>query len=860
MKLLLPLLILPVVLLVSAWAISQDGENEPVLIAVLEEGNFDSLVPEGKEVDAIYGDIVLRNKHLVAVIAQPLPTRNANMTVRDVGGALIDLTARSSQSDQLSCLYPGRVNPGYRHWTISTRETRGMNVAAGTTVRSGVGMVTVNVEGDERRAAVETEYKLTTDARVLTVTTTWKNNAAAPVSVNVGDLMRADGGKEDMVKSPNGVDGMYYFEDRFWGQAYGVRSADHRILGNSDARRCDLSYINSEEKDKVTLPPGGTVSVVREIASGASRLDVAAAFGRTDGEHFVPVSLAVWNVRRMPIAGARLEVSREGELLGVALADERGNVSLPLVPGKYSVKILANGMAIAEGYELLVSDAVHQEESIIVESYNPGTLRVFVVDAAADREGLPCKVEISSKEAGRTPNFGPETAEYGVRNLRYTANGRIRQELLPGKYDLIVSRGPEYSAIMAEVVIEAGGETDFNVALKRLVDSSGWVSSDFHSHSTPSGDNTSSQLGRVLNLVCEHVEFAPCTEHNRITTYDPHIAALGIAAHMATTTGMELTGSPLPLNHQNVFPLHHHPHRQDGGGPVTDPNPDVQVERIAKWDDGSEKLIQQNHPDLGWLVYDRNGDGTSDEGHAGVMSLIDVIEIHPIERVLDLVGPDGVSEGNVGGNVIFRWLQLLNQGYRSPGVVNTDAHYNFHGSGSLRNWIQSTTDDPAKIDTHEMMHAAEEGRLVMSNGPFLEVWATADDKEATVGQELAAPGKNVGLHVTVQCPDWFDIDTVFVLVNGKLHPEHVYRRSTHADKFGNESVKFDQQLAIELDQDAHIVVCCGGAESVLGPVMGPDNAKLHPAALGNPIYVDVDGNGFTPNKDTLGLPLPVKGK
>ncbi len=70
--------------------------------------------PEGKEVDAIYGDIVLRNSMLTAVIAQTKSTRHANMTVRDVSGCLIDLTAQPGQSDQLAAYYPGRKGVGYQ--------------------------------------------------------------------------------------------------------------------------------------------------------------------------------------------------------------------------------------------------------------------------------------------------------------------------------------------------------------------------------------------------------------------------------------------------------------------------------------------------------------------------------------------------------------------------------------------------------------------------------------------------------------------------------------------------------------------------------------------------------------------------
>ena len=72
----------------------------------LSESTWADGVPEGKEVDCIYGDWVLRNDKLVAVIGDAIPTRNANMTVRNVGGAVIDLTVRDDESDQLSAYYP----------------------------------------------------------------------------------------------------------------------------------------------------------------------------------------------------------------------------------------------------------------------------------------------------------------------------------------------------------------------------------------------------------------------------------------------------------------------------------------------------------------------------------------------------------------------------------------------------------------------------------------------------------------------------------------------------------------------------------------------------------------------------------
>ena len=67
-----------------------------------------------------------------------------------------------------------------------------------------------------------------------------------------------------------------------------------------------------------------------------------------------------------------------------------------------------------------------------------------------------------------------------------------------------------------------------------------------------------------------------------------------------------------------------------------------------------------------------------------------------------------------------------------------------------------------------------------------------------------------------------------------------------------------KSLKLSLKSDAHVVVVTGGENSTLGPVQGPSWGKQKPAAMSNPIFVDVDGGGFTPNGDTLDSDLPVK--
>src|SRR5262249_29577824 len=250
----------------------------------------------------------------------------------------------------------------------------------------------------------------------------------------------------------------------------------------------------------------------------------------------------------------------------------------------------------------------------------------------------------------------------------------------------------------------------------------------------------------------------------------------------------------------------------------------------------SEKLVQVNHPDIGWMFRDRNGDSKGDAGFSGMHGKMDVIEVHPLHTIFD---PPAVKSANgTRNNTIVNWLQLLNRGHRIPGVVNTDAHYNFHGSGWLRNYVKSPTDDPAQIRTLDVVHASERGNLVMSSGPFLEVklWPEGDSQtEAIPGENLSARGGKTTLKVRVQCPNWVDVDRVQVLVNGRPSEAHNFTRKSEPGRFSDATVKFDQEIPLHLEQDAHVIVVAIGEQSKLGPVMGPEHSDDRPVAVSNPI-------------------------
>src|SRR5581483_10721061 len=112
--------------------------------------------------------------------------------------------------------------------------------------------------------------------------------------------------------------------------------------------------------------------------------------------------------------------------------------------------------------------------------------------------------------------------------------------------------------------------------------------------------------------------------------------------------------------------------------------------------------------------------------------------------------------------------------------------------------------------TLDVVHAAEQGRMTMTNGPFLEVAVDVPESQpkqtVTAGQDLVATSGKVDLRVRVECPNWFDINRVQIVVNGRMPQELNFTRESHANYFGSGNVKFERTIPVELKQDAHLIV------------------------------------------------------
>jgi len=798
----------------------------------IHEGNVSEL-PEGREADGIIGDFVLRNDLVEAVISHNGYLRRPNMSNfygsgGETPGCLYDLALRGADNDQLTIFCPGNQR-GPVSWVRILEDGSDGEAAVETVTSAGMGK------------GMETchEYRVKPGESGIHITSTFTNKSDKAMSQDLRDIWTRF--------NVSDIDGKFHWAD---------------ALDPVDKCGYAFAWLSPDETktaSKVEVAPGESFEVKRFFAVGASPLEAKGHVAASLGEETGTLKLQVVNEDGSAVDDAVLQLAPGGDNKKrvPAYPDENGELELAYLKGNYSVSVDGPGRPnVSEKIE------VGEGAEALKVTLEPATQIAFQVRDGKDSE-IPCKVQFHGVNGTPNPNLGPNLRAHGCVDQWHSETGDFTVKLPAGDYRVVITRGPEYSHEELEVSLEQGESANISTRLTRLVDTSGWLSSDFHNHSTPSGDNVCGTDDRVINLAVEHLEFAPTTEHNRIYDWTPHIQKLGLEDEIITIPGMELTGRGA---HINSFPLIPVPRTQDGGAPVWEKDPRVNVMHLRSqggWN--PKRWTQINHPDMSDNFIDRNKDKKADGGYLELGNHVDGVETQNYRTSNILLGePFIVTDPLAKGSRItmvreFIWLQLLNQGANIWGVAVADAHTVYgNGVGSWRVYLPSETDKPAEADLDALVDHARNGHMFLSSGPFMRL--KVDGSDVLPGVTLEPGSNSVELGVQVQCTDWLDIDRVQVLVNGRQEPSLNFTRETHPDYFQDGVVKFERTLNVDLKEDTHLIVVAVGEGSNLEKGFGTSQqSPVNPCVYNNPIFLDVDGNGFQPNGDTLGFELPVGG-
>ena len=190
-----------------------------------------------------------------------------------------------------------------------------------------------------------------------------------------------------------------------------------------------------------------------------------------------------------------------------------------------------------------------------------GVLELSVIDA--DGRDLPCKVSLRPLDpsmAASLPDLGDPYIAGGISRVVFASSGHARIEVPVGRYDVIVTRGIEYSIWNSAdedypdgVVVGPGLTSRVDPVLFREVDSTGFIAADLHVHAVDSHDSGVPLDLRVATMVAEGVEFIASTDHDYIVDYRPVIEEMGLDYWLQATVGLETT--TMEIGHYLGFPL-----------------------------------------------------------------------------------------------------------------------------------------------------------------------------------------------------------------------------------------------------------------------------------------------------------------
>jgi hypothetical protein len=248
-----------------------------------------------------------------------------------------------------------------------------------------------------------------------------------------------------------------------------------------------------------------------------------------------------------------------------------------------------------------------------------------------------------------------------------------------------------------------------------------------------------------------------------------------------------------------------------------------------------------------------------------------------------LPSPDALCRLSRG--VVDDWFNMLNRGVYRTGVSGADEHDK--ESAFVRTLVRTDGTTPPYLKPEDIIDGLRRGHAIVTNGPMVHF--TIDG--AQIGDTLSVGASpEVHLHVRVEKASWYDVDRIEIYRNGHLIQwangcDTGQRGAQDADPDPNPCITegdavlaWDQTLTDHPDRDSWYAVLVYGLDGrtlapvyesqILAEINTPEITRrlfqiipglqvfkyprepsifpVFPMAFTNPIWVDVNGDGWTP--------------
>lgn len=408
-------------------------------------------------------------------------------------------------------------------------------------------------------------------------------------------------------------------------------------------------------------------------------------------------------------------------------------------------------------------------------------------------------------------------------NVLVTASGRDLKTIPVGEYQVYISRGTEYSLDRQKVRIEEGKTAYLNSTLERIVDTTGFISADFHLHLQ------FAMRDGAMASAAEGIDLLTATDHNILKDYAPHIRALKLERFITSTVGSEIDTA---FGHFNSFPLEiDRWGRREFRHGIRTPG---EFLRIVRQEPG-EQIVQINHPRR-WTSSPTSGYFdqrlNTDTGNFDYPYFETGFDSFEIFNSITDKSEAFIGRTHLVDQKLQDWYRLLNRGVLMAGVANSDAHrYPQDSLGYPRNYVVSETDNPWEIDPREVVQAVKRRAVTGSLGPFLQVTGNG----SPVGSVITDLDHSVSLRIQLQSAPWVPVETLEVIRNGEVIKTYTVPPPEEKEK----PWQFDTELVVDCAQDSWYLVIASSKTPWEKPF---ENYRSF--SFTNPVFVDVDGNGY----------------
>jgi hypothetical protein len=620
------------------------------------------------------------------------------------------------------------------------------------------------------------------------------------------------------------------------------------------------------------LPAGGTFAYTRRILLG-TRNDVASVTNAvfTALGALIPAGTLTGDIDAEDQGDVEASLIFEGKLapffadavapLTQVRTDKRGRFAVVLPQGDYSVTITS-----PERTDLRVRVTVGPGERVaaIPKLSAVGKVKFTVTEGGRT---IPAKLTFIATDGGANPDFSrfvtaavfdPVTnrtlADVGVSSLGggpamnfVFTDGSGEQTIRPGKYEVIASHGLEYTIGRQTVDVAAGRESSVSFALQRVVDTTGFVSADFHVHSARSFDASAPLEDRVRSYVADGVEVIVSTDHNFIIDFAPVVEKLRMKSFAKTIIGNELTTSlpspqlPQAFGHHNVFPVIVDPTAPRRGAPFTEyVNAATFYDRARAQNPGVHEVIQLDHPRAGvfglTLIGLFNTIGF-DPRKTVSATLLDKSLLGTSTRNIDFDAIELYNGNSLGQYQQVRndWFSLLDQNIVKTATAVSDSHrIVVEAAGFPRTYVVAPTDDPASLTDEMVTSAVFAHQAIGTSGPFVRFDIDGRSLGSLVPKNkvrsiFSKPFWNA--NITVLAPAWVPVDEVRLYANGRLLRKFDATPAPTDTTAAGGVERFRASIKLTPDRDTYYVVEAG--------------TKL-------PNAIDSDGDGVIDRGDTNG--------